>query len=170
GRRRRALGAARLGPQYLRDVVRAAQAATRPEFLVPVAIFRGKGFRRKESRFATLLYSVQEAPGEAKRLFTYLWNAEEVQLTLGREIDLDRFVQDYRRESEERIVRRLSRALQIFLYREERLVWGPTLLPRRVVRRTVLRDPELARLGRRIAAQPRVPPPPISPQAPRSFP
>jgi glycerol-3-phosphate O-acyltransferase len=125
GRRRRALEAARLGPQYLRDVVRAAQAGTRPVFLVPVAIFRGKGFRRKESRFATLLYSVQEAPGEAKRLFTYLWNAEEIQLTLGREIDLDRFVQDYRRESEERVVGR----------------------------RTVLRDPELARLVRRVAAE-----------------
>jgi glycerol-3-phosphate O-acyltransferase len=153
GRRRMALAAARLGPEYLRDVVRAGQAGARPVFLVPVAIFRGKGFRRKESRFATLLYSVQEAPGEAKRLFTYLWNAEEIQLQLGRELDLDRFVEDYRREGDERLVRRLARALQIFLYREERLVWGPTLLPRRVVRRTVLRDPELARLVRRVAAE-----------------
>ncbi|HJQ74964.1 MAG TPA: 1-acyl-sn-glycerol-3-phosphate acyltransferase, partial [Gaiellaceae bacterium] len=122
-----------------------------------VAIFRGKGFRRKESRFATLLYSVQEAPGEAKRLFTYLWNAEETQLTLGREVDVGRFVEGYRREGEERVVRRLARALQIFLYREERLVWGPTLLPQRVVRRTVLRDPELARLVRRVAAERGVP-------------
>ncbi len=153
GRRRRALAAARLGPQYLRDVVRVAPAAGRPVFLVPVAIFRGKGFRRKESRLATLLYSVQEAPGEAKRFFNYLWNAEETQLTLGREIVLDRFVQDYRGEGDERIVRRLARALQIFLYREERLVWGPPLLPRRLVRRQVLRDPELARLVRRIAAE-----------------
>ena len=157
GRRRRALAAARLGPQYLRDVVRATPAADRPVFLVPVAIFRGKGFRRKESRLATLLYSVQEAPGEAKRFFNYLWNAEETQLTLGREIVLDRFVQDYRGEGDERIVRRLARALQIFLYREERLVWGPPLLPRRVVRRQVLRDPELARLVRRIAAERGVP-------------
>jgi hypothetical protein len=124
GRRRRALDAARLGPQYLRDVLRAARADIRPIFLVPVAIFRGKGFRRKESRIATLLYSVQEAPGEAKRLFNYLWNAEETQLTLGREIALNRFVADYPRESDDRLVRRLARALQIFLYREERLVWG----------------------------------------------
>jgi len=151
GRRRRALAAARLGPQYLRDVLRAARADIRPIFLVPVAIFRGKGFRRTESRIATLLYSVQEAPGEAKRLFNYLWNAEETQLTLGREVALDSFIEEYRREGEERIVRRLARALQIFLYREERLVWGPTLLPRRVVRRHVLRDPELAKLVRRMA-------------------
>ena len=70
GRRRRALAAARLGPQFLREVVRAAGAASRPAFLVPIAIFRGTGFHKRESRFATLLYSVQEAPGEAKRLFT----------------------------------------------------------------------------------------------------
>ncbi|HZP43811.1 MAG TPA: 1-acyl-sn-glycerol-3-phosphate acyltransferase [Candidatus Binatia bacterium] len=157
GRRRRALSAARLGPQYLRDVVHAAEATDRPVFLVPIAIFRGKGFRRKESRFATLLYSVQEAPGEAKRFFTYLWNAEETQVTVGQEIRLDTFVADHARENEERLVRRLARALQIFLYREERLVWGPTLLPRRQVRRQVLRDPELARLVRRIAAERGVP-------------
>jgi glycerol-3-phosphate O-acyltransferase len=152
-RRRRALSAARLGPQYLRDAVRATQASGRPVFLVPLAIFRGKGFQRRESRLATLLYSVQEAPGEAKRLFNYLWNAEETQLTLGREIALDRFVADHRQEGEERLVRRLARALAIFLYREERIVSGPTLLPRRLVRRTVLRDVELGRLVRRMAAE-----------------
>jgi glycerol-3-phosphate O-acyltransferase len=157
GRRRRALEAARLGTQYLRDVVRAGSATPRPVFFVPLAVFRGKGFRRKESRFATLLYSVQEAPGEAKRLFNYLWNAEETQLTLGREIVLDRFVEDYRREGEERLVRRLARALQIFLYREERLVSGPALVPRRMIRRQVLREPELARLVRRLAAERGVP-------------
>jgi glycerol-3-phosphate O-acyltransferase len=157
GRRRRALAAARLGPQYLRDVVRATHGGSRPVFLVPLAVFRGKGFRRKESRLATLLYSVQEAPGEAKRLFTYLWNAEETQLTLGREIALAGFVEDHRREGEDRVVRRLARALQIFLYREERLVWGPTLLPRRLVRRQVLRDPELVRLARRVSNERGVP-------------
>src|SRR2546428_13865088 len=159
GRRRRVLAAARLGPQYLRDVVRATPAADRPVFLVPVAIFRGKGFRRKESRFTTLLYSVQEAPGEAKRFFTYLWNAEETQLTLGREIALGRFVDEYRREGEERIVRRLARALQIFRYRAERVVWGPALLPRRIVRDRGLRDAELKLLIRRLAAERGVPKP-----------
>ena len=109
GRRRRALAAARLGPQFLREVVRAAGAASRPAFLVPIAIFRGTGFHKRESRFATLLYSVQEAPGEAKRLFTYLWNAGQTQLTLGKEISLLRFVDEHRREGEDRIVRRLAR-------------------------------------------------------------
>jgi len=153
GRRRRELAAARLGSDYLHELLRASQIVQQPVFLVPVAIFRGKGFRRKESRLATLLYSVQDAPGEAKRLFNYLWNVEETQLTLGREIVLGRFLEEYRRESEDRLVRRLARALQIFLYREERLVWGPALLPRRLVRRQVLRDPEMLRLIRRLTAE-----------------
>jgi len=157
GRRRRALAAARLGPQFLREVVRAAAAAPRPAFMIPIAIFRGTGFHKRESRFATLLYSVQEAPGEAKRLFTYLWNAGQTQLTLGREINLHRFIDEHRREGEERSARRLARVLQIFLYREERVVLGPTLLSRREVRETVLRDPELAKLTRRLAAERGVP-------------
>src|SRR5207247_8771451 len=48
-------------------------------------------------------------------------------------------------------------ALQIFLYREERVVWGPALLPRRVVRDRVLRDPELKLLVRRLGAERGVP-------------
>jgi len=157
GRRRRALQAARIGTRFLRDVMRAAHTAPRPPVLLPVAIFRGPGFRKRESRFATLVYSVQEAPGEARRALTYLWNAEHVRLTLGREISLQRFVETHRGESEERMVRRLVRTLQIDLYREERLVLGPALLPRRMVREHVLRDPDLARLTRKLAAERAVP-------------
>src|SRR5262245_44314709 len=51
-RRRRALAAARLCPLFLREVVRAAAGTSRPTFLVPVAIFRGTGFHKRESRFA----------------------------------------------------------------------------------------------------------------------
>ena len=146
-RRRRALAAARLGPQYLRDAVRATQASGRPVFLVPLAIFRGKGFQRRESRLATLLYSVQEAPGEAKRLFNYLWNAEETQLTLGREIALDRFVADHREEGEERLVRRLARALaDLPLPRGARRLGADAAARVAWSARTVLRDPRAARV------------------------
>ncbi|HWP67507.1 MAG TPA: 1-acyl-sn-glycerol-3-phosphate acyltransferase [Candidatus Limnocylindria bacterium] len=157
GRRRRALQAARIGTRFLRDVMRAAHEAPRAPVLIPVAIFRGPGFRRRESRFATLVYSVQEAPGEARRLLNYLWNAEHLRLTLGREIPLRRFIEAHRDEPEERTVRRLARTLQIDLYREERLVLGPALLPRRMVREQVLRDPDVARLTRKLALERRVP-------------
>src|SRR5262249_35071091 len=109
-----------------------------PVFLVPLAIFRGSGLRRKGSWLASFVYSVHEAPSDVKKLFTYVWNARELTISVGAEIPLKAFVAQYQGEAEERIVRRLTRALQIFLYREERVVWGPTLQSKRQVRDMVV--------------------------------
>lgn len=156
GRRRRALAAARIGVRYLREVMRVEAAGPAP-VLVPVAIFRGPGYRKRESRFATLVYSVQEAPSEARSLVTYLWNADQIRLTFGDPVDLADFRTSQPGESDERRVRRLARTLQIDLYREERVVHGPALRPRREVRAEVLRDPEVARLTWKLALERRVP-------------
>jgi glycerol-3-phosphate O-acyltransferase len=158
GRRRRALAEARFGPRFLREVVRAGPSAPRPVYLVPLAIVRGgTGYRRRESRMATLLYSVQDAPGEAKRLFSYVWNRGQAHLVSGREVSLGDVVAESPGEADERLARRLARILQIRLYREERIVQGPALRSPREVREIVLRDPELVRLTRRIANERAVP-------------
>src|SRR5207237_3466407 len=118
--RRAALRRVRSGTDYLREIVHTT--AERDVFLVPLAVIRGRGFRRKESRLATLVYSVQEAPSEAKRLLSLLWNAHDTSITVGKEVRLGDVKQRYANEGAERIVRRLARALQIFLYREERVM------------------------------------------------
>jgi glycerol-3-phosphate O-acyltransferase len=151
--RRAALNRVRSGTDYLRDIVHAGWTNDQDVFLVPLAVLRGRGFRRRESRLATLVYSVQEAPGEIKRLLSLLWNARETNVTVGKEVALREFVQAYRDEGEERVVRRLARALQIFLHREERVVWGPTLLPKRTVRQLVVQGDDLAALIRRLAVE-----------------
>jgi glycerol-3-phosphate O-acyltransferase len=151
--RRAAVTRARSGTDYLREIVQAGAASDREVYLVPLAVLRGRGFRKKESRLATLVYSVQEAPGELKRLLSLLWNARETNITVGKEVALRDFAARHRHEGEERTVRRLARALQIFLHREERVVWGPTLLPKRTVRQIVLRSEELAALIRQMAIE-----------------
>jgi len=128
----------RRGSDYLREIVHGVWNKEQPVSLVPLAIFRGSGLRRKGSRLASFVYSVHEAPSDVKKLFTYVWNARELTISVGAEIPLNAFVAQYRGETEERIVRRLTRALQIFLYREERVVWGPTVQSKRQVREMVL--------------------------------
>src|ERR1700687_2895022 len=151
--RRATLSRVRSGTDYLREIVHAGWSSGQEVFLVPWAVLRGRGYRRRESRLATLVYSVQEAPGEIKRLVSLIWNARETSITVGKEVQLSEFAQRHRDEGEERLVRRLARALQIFLHREERVVWGPTLLPKRTVRQMVLQDPELRALIRRLASE-----------------
>ncbi|MCX8070913.1 MAG: 1-acyl-sn-glycerol-3-phosphate acyltransferase [Candidatus Binatia bacterium] len=151
--RRAAIRQARSGTDYLREIVHTAATHGQEVFLVPLAVLRGRGFRRKESRLATLVYSVQEAPGELKRLLSLWWNAKETSITVGRHVSVQEMLAQYRAEGEERVVRRVARALQIFLYREEKLVWGPTLLPKRVVRQIVLGEDEVRSTVRALAQQ-----------------
>ncbi len=151
--RRVAIQRARSGTDYLREIVHVAAAERKEVFLIPLAVLRGRGFRRKESRLATLVYSVQEAPGDLKRLISLWWNANQTSLVVGRHVALSDMLEHYGAEGEERVVRRVARALQIFLYREEKLVWGPTLLPKRMVRQIVLQHPEVTQTVRRLARE-----------------
>lgn len=155
--RQRALRA-RTGPDYLREIVHHQWTSSGDEVsLVPIAVLRGRGMRRKESRLATLVYSLQEVPGEIRRLLSLLWNLNDTSLSVGLEVPVREFTREYQREGEERVVRRLTRALQIFLYREERVVFGPLLLPKRQVRQRALQDDEVRAAVRRLAAEGREP-------------
>lgn len=146
----------RRGSDYLREVVHNVWGKEQPVFLVPLAIFRGSGLRRKGSRLASFVYSVHEAPSDVKKLFTYVLNARELTISVGAEIPLNAFVAQYQRETEDRVVRRLTRALQIFLYREERVVWGPTLRAKRQVREMVLGADHVQAMVRTVAAERKV--------------
>ena len=75
--RRRALRAMQTGGDYLREIVHHQWTSGQEVSLVPIAVLRGRGMRRKESRLATLVYSVQEMPGELRRLISLLWNRHD---------------------------------------------------------------------------------------------
>ncbi|HVN85095.1 MAG TPA: 1-acyl-sn-glycerol-3-phosphate acyltransferase [Candidatus Binatia bacterium] len=155
--RRSAVSTQRTGRDYLREVIHASWDRSDEVFVVPLAVLRGRGYRRKESRLATLVYSLQEAPGDVKRLVSLLWNARDSSVNAGKEVQLRAFIEQYRDEGEERIVRRLARALQIFLYREERVVQGPMLLPKRQVRQMVLQGADLVATVREVARERQLP-------------
>lgn len=157
------------GVNYLREVMEAGAAGGGNVFLVPIAVLRGRGFRRKDARLPALFYSVQEFPGEMKRLLSLLWNAHETGITVGKQIDVQEWTRRYAAEGPDRLLRRVARALQIFLYREERVVWGPALLPRETVRRIVLQDRELAAIVHLRAGEVREPESRLWRQAERYF-
>jgi len=146
-----ALDRARVGADYIREIVIGQWSDPQSVSFVPLAIVRGRGYRRKESRLAAVVYTVRQAPGELRRLLSFLWNWRDTTIVVGRDVQLREIVERHRPEGAERIVKRLSRALQIFLYREERMVQGPTLLPRSQVRDIVLSDPSLKRYVERYA-------------------
>jgi glycerol-3-phosphate O-acyltransferase len=143
GRWLRRPGQSRVGSDYLRELVHVHRLAGREHFIVPMALFRGHSVHRRETPLSALIYSVQDVPSDARKLAAYWWNRRALFITVGKEVALAEFMERYGEDTEDRLVRRLTRAIQIFLSREERVVQGPALLNRRQVRSFVMRSEEM---------------------------
>lgn len=152
GRRRR-LSGSHHGRDYIREIVHDHWQSDREVYFIPLAPLRGRGMRRKESRLAALVYGLQETPSEGRRLLSLLWNRHDTSVSAGGEVSLRDLIARHHRDGEERTVRRLARDLQIYLYREERVIWGPLLLPKWQVRSIVLGTEDVRDTIRQLAEQ-----------------
>lgn len=141
----------RVGADFLREVVSTQTAGSREKFIVPLALFRGHSFKRRVTGLSAVVYNAQEYPSDTRKLFTYWWNRRNMFFTVGNEVVLSEFIARYHDELGDQIVRRLSRAIQIFLAREERVVLGPALLPRREIKAIVLESEEMSASIRELA-------------------
>jgi len=134
--------APRVGNDYLREIVHGAREGEQQRFIVPLAPFRGHSFRKRETGITALVYSVHEVPSEWRKLLTYWFYRNDLFVTVGTEVSVGDFARRYLNDTEDRLVRRLTRAIQIFLNREERVVMGPAIMPRRKIKTLVLEDEE----------------------------
>ncbi len=139
------------GMDYLREIVHAADEGER--FVVPMALFRGHSFLHRTSGRDALIYSVQEMPSETRKFLTYIVNRRHLFITVGTEVDVHDFVARYPEDTQDKLVRRLGRAIKIFLSREERVVLGPALLSPRKVNQHVLNSAMVTEGIERLAVQ-----------------
>jgi glycerol-3-phosphate O-acyltransferase len=148
---------ARVGTDFFREVVHSYPQSGNEYYIIPMALFLGHSFRKRETGISALVYSVQDVPSDARKLFAYWWNRKDLFITVGAEVTLGDFLTRYASDSRERIVRRLTRAIQIFLHREERVVLGPALLPRKQVKSLVLDNDEMTAAIERLSEEGNVP-------------
>jgi glycerol-3-phosphate O-acyltransferase len=131
----------------LEEVVQEVWDGERPVFLVPLVIFWRKGPRTAQ-RFLNLTYGAPTRPSDVAKVTSFLLNFRDLWVKVGDPIDLAAFVAERRPQGQAAIVRMVRRTLLLFLYREEKVVEGPTLRPRHKVQEEVLGD---ARLAERIS-------------------
>ena len=127
----------------LDEVVQEVWDGERPVFLVPLVIFWRKG-PRSAQRFLNLTYGAPTRPSDVAKVSSFLLNFRDLWVKVGDPIDLAAFVAERRAEGQATIVRMVRRTLLLFLYREEKVVEGPTLRPRHKVQEEVLGDARLA--------------------------
>jgi len=132
----------------LEEIVRTAWDGGRAVHLVPLALFWRKGPRTR-SRFLNLFYGASTRPSDLAKVTSFLTTYRGLHVKVGDSIDLV--------EGRYSIARKVRRAILTFLYREEKVVEGPTLRPRHKVQELVVGSPEVeaavaAEAGRRTIA------------------
>lgn len=124
----------------LEVAIRAVWDAEQPVFVVPLALFWRKG-PRSQSRFLNLDYGALTRPSDLAKVMRFLATYRSLAIKTGQPIELSRFIREHRDEGAARIARKVRRAILIYLYREEKVVQGPTLRTLARVREDVLTDP-----------------------------
>ncbi len=129
----------------LEVAVRAVWDSGTPTYVVPLALFWRKG-PRSESRFLNLDYGALTRPSDLAKVTRFLATYRSLAIKTGEPIDLGRFVRDQGEEvGAARIARKVRRSILIYLYREEKVVQGPTLRSIARVQRDVLTAPAVQR-------------------------
>jgi glycerol-3-phosphate O-acyltransferase len=140
--RRHVARAERSDLDLLAETVGAAWSGGTQVAVVPIALFWRKG-PRTERRFLNLAYGAPTRPSDFAKVASFLVNYHNLAVKVGDAIDLTGFARERRGEGEAAVVRKVRRSLLVFLYREEKVVEGPTLRPRHKVQEEVLGDPRM---------------------------
>jgi len=137
----------------LHEVVRETWNGDREVFVVPLSIFWRKGPRRSPTRFLNLDYGSLSRPSDLAKVGSFLLTYRSLSVKLGEPIDLQAYVSSHRDDGQERVTRTVRRSVLIYLYREEKVVEGPTLRPAPQVLREILADPGVREAMHERAAQ-----------------
>jgi glycerol-3-phosphate O-acyltransferase len=140
GGRRAAAREAQEELDLLQEVVGAAWQADRPVQVVPLALFWRKGPRTRR-RFLNLFYGASTRPSDLAKVTSFLTTYRDLAVKVGEPIDLAAFIESRRGQGQHAVARMVRRSILSFLYREEKVVEGPTLRPLHKVQELVVNDP-----------------------------
>ncbi len=136
----------------LEDVVGAVWDAERPVHVVPLALFWRKG-PRSQRRFLNLFYGAATRPSDLAKITSFFTAYRDLAVKVGEPIDLAGFIEARRSQGEHVVARTVRRSILTFLWREEKVVEGPSLRPLHRVEEIVLREPRVQRAVRARAAE-----------------
>ena len=140
----------------LEEVVRAAWDSDRKLHVVPLAIFWRKGPRARR-RFLNLFYGANTRPSDLAKVTSFLTTYRDLAVKVGDAIDLSSFIESRREHGPHSVARTVRRSILTFLYREEKVVEGPSLRPFPKVLEGVVSSPRMQRAMRERAEERNIP-------------
>lgn len=140
--RRHVATAERSDLDVLAEAVGSAWDGKTPVAVVPIALFWRPG-PRSERRFLNLAYGAPTRPSDIAKVTSFLVTYHNLAVKVADPIDLTGFAQERRAEGQAAVARKVRRSILVFLYREEKVVEGPTLRPRHKIQEVILAAPRV---------------------------
>jgi len=166
--REAAVAEGRRDQDLLEEILKTARDEDKQVALVPLALFWRKGPRATRG-FLNLTYGAPTRPTDIAKVTSFLMTYQDLAIRPGVPIDLRAFIASRPEDGDARLVRKLRRAIQVFLFREERIVEGPTLRPRHRVQELVLASDEVSKAVAERARDPKTTPEAARAQAEKIF-
>ncbi len=139
----------------IEELIRAQDQSDRPIFLVPETLVWQRRPDRADPGLLGMVLGQGEDPGRVWKLFHFLFFHRHAVVRIGEAINLAEFLAEERQKGTPipTIARKLYRLLRGYLYREEKLVKGPAIMPRGRMFERVLADPRVAQVLTEVAEQ-----------------
>lgn len=166
--REAAVAEGRHDQDLLAEIVKAAREEDKQVALVPLALFWRKGPRASRG-FLNLTYGAPTRPTDLAKVTSFLMTYQDLAIRPGKPIDLRAFMNSRKDTKDAPLARILRRVIQMFLFREERIVEGPTLRPRHRVQELVLANDEVTRAVAERARDPKTTPEAARAEAEKMF-
>jgi len=147
------------GDVYLRAVLEAQRASSKPILLVPQVFVWTRRPDAQKQNIVDTLFGPREWPGQIRTVTQFLMNWRHVTLRAGEPVDVQQFLvnegggENGERPTDEVLVRRLMYTLLRRLERERRAVVGPTRKPADRLRDQVIRSPRLQKVIKDMAGE-----------------
>ncbi|ATB47628.1 1-acyl-sn-glycerol-3-phosphate acyltransferase [Corallococcus macrosporus] len=134
-------------------LVAMARQTDTPVYLVPELFVWEKRPARLKPNWVDVVFGSPEAPGFLHSMLAFFRNYKRAQFRVGEPIDLQRFVAENPRDSDELLARKVRSSLHVHLARETRAVFGPPVKPASRVIEETLRDRALRKVVEECAAE-----------------
>jgi glycerol-3-phosphate O-acyltransferase len=148
------------GDAYLRTVLEAQRASSRPILLVPQVFVWTRSPDERRHNVVDALFGPREWPGKIRTVTQFLTNMRYATLRAGEPVDVQEFLASEARPddgslapADDVLVRRLTYTLLRRLERERQAVLGPTKKPADRLREQVVRSPRLQKVIRVMAGE-----------------
>ena len=136
----------------IEELIRVQEDIDQPIYLIPQLVMWERRPEFTQRNLVDLLFGERDHPGRLRKLIHFIIYHRGAVVRTGEPVDLREFVAQLPDMPRRKVAKKLRLILRGYIYREKRLIKGPTVKPRSWLLDRIQRSPRVQAVVRRLAA------------------